>query len=256
MLGAAQFAQMRRGVRILNCARGGIVDEAALQQALGSGQVAGAALDVFSQEPPVDSPFAGDPRVVMTPHLGASTREAQVNVALDVADQILAVLAGRPPRSAVNLPAVSPEEYARLEPYLRLGDKIGRMHAQLAEGAVRAVEVVYSGDLVEMEVGPITRAILLALLRPIMPETINMVNAPVVAEERGIRVTESRAGGERVGPRDRMEVSVEAARRRTVSGRVNGVGEGRIEAMWTDPASSVGSGACWATRGSTSPRCA
>jgi D-3-phosphoglycerate dehydrogenase / 2-oxoglutarate reductase len=248
MLGERQFAMMRPGVRIINCARGGIVDEAALQQALEAGHVAGAALDVFDQEPPpADHPLLRDPRVVVTPHLGASTQEAQVNVALDVADQVLAVLAGRPPRSAVNMPAVSPEEYARLEPYLRLGDKIGRLQAQLAEGPVRAVQAEYSGDLIEMEVQPITRAILLGLLRPIMPESINIVNAPVVAESRGIRVTESKLAGEAVAPPEgwsgapagalppfaanRIVVTVESGRRRAVSGSVLAPSEIRIEAI-------------------------
>lgn len=231
MLGEEAFAKMRPGARIINCARGGIVDEAALSRGLESGRIAGAALDVFEQEPPVGSPLLADPRVVLTPHLGASTREAQVSVSLDVAEQILAVLAGRPPRTAVNMPAISPEEYARLEPYLRLGDKIGRLHAQLADGAVRAVEVLYSGGLVEMEVRPITRAILMGLLQPIMPETINIVNAPIIAEERGISVTESRAAGDGERPRDLIAVTVESNQRRTVSGRVNGSGESRIEAI-------------------------
>jgi D-3-phosphoglycerate dehydrogenase len=231
LIGEEAFAQMRPGVRIVNCARGGIVDEAALARALESGRVAGAALDVFAEEPPGEHPLLKDPRVIVTPHLGASTQEAQVTVALDVAEQILAVLAGRPPRTAVNMPAVSPEEYARLEPYLRLGDKMGRLHAQLAEGAVRAIEVVYSGDLVEMEVRPITRAILLGLMQPIMPGTINIVNAPIIAEERGICVTESRSGGDGERPRDLIVVNVESNGLRTVSGRVNGAGDSRIEAI-------------------------
>jgi D-3-phosphoglycerate dehydrogenase len=242
MLGERQFAMMRPGVRIINCARGGIVDEAALQQALESGHVAGAALDVFAQEPPpADHPLLRDPRVVVTPHLGASTQEAQVNVAVDIADQVLAVLQGRPPRSAVNMPAVSPEEYARLEPFLRLGGKMGRLQAQLLEGPVRAVQVEYSGDLIEMEVQPITRAILMGLLQPIMPESINIVNAPVVAESRGIRVTESKLAGEAdlSGPAgslppigaNRIVVTVETGRRRAVSGSVLHSGEIRIEAI-------------------------
>jgi D-3-phosphoglycerate dehydrogenase len=242
MLGEQQFAMMQPGVRVINCARGGIVDEAALLQAVESGRVAGAALDVFGQEPPPsDLPLLRHPRIVVTPHLGASTQEAQVNVALDVADQVLAVLQGRPPRSAVNMPAVSPEEYARLEPYLRLGGKIGRLQAQLAEGPVRAVQAEYSGDLIEMEVQPITRAILMGLLQAIMPESINIVNAPVVAESRGIRVTESKLAGETdlggssgalspIGA-NRIVVAVETGRRRAVSGSVLATGEIRIEAI-------------------------
>jgi D-3-phosphoglycerate dehydrogenase len=230
LIGEKQLEMMRPGVRIINCARGGIIDEVALADALQSGHVAGAALDVFAEEPPAtDHPLLADPRVIVTPHLGASTQEAQINVAVDVAEQVLDVLAGRPPRSAVNMPAVSPEEYARLEPYLRLGDKIGRLHAQLAEGPVRAVEVAYSGDLVDREVQPITRSILTGLLQPSMPETINMVSAPSIAESRGIRVTESKCGGDLEG--DRFEVVVEADGRRTVSGTVLGPNQIRIEAI-------------------------
>jgi D-3-phosphoglycerate dehydrogenase len=197
MIGDAQFAEMKRGVRILNCARGGIIDEAALQRALEAGIVAGAALDVFDQEPPpADLPLLKDERVVVTPHLGASTEEAQVNVALDVAEEILAVLDGRPPRTAVNMPAVSAEVYARIEPYLRLGDKIGRLHAQLADRPVGEVRIVYSGEILNLELQPVTRAILVGLLQPSMAESVNFVNAQYVAESRGIRVTESKTAGE------------------------------------------------------------
>jgi D-3-phosphoglycerate dehydrogenase len=232
LIGAPQFQLMRDGVRLINCARGGIVDEAALHEALQRGKVAGAALDVFSQEPPPpDLPLLADPRVIVTPHLGASTQEAQVNVAVDVAEQVLAVLAGLPPRSAVNMPFVSPEEYARLEPYLRLGGKIGKLHAQIADGAVRSVEVAYSGDLLQMEVQPITRAVLMGLLAPSMPETINIVNAPVVAESRGIRVTESRCGGEGDRVANRIVVTVESEHRRVVAGNVIPPEEIRIEAI-------------------------
>jgi D-3-phosphoglycerate dehydrogenase len=197
LLSDSQFAQMKRGVRVINCARGGIIDEDALQRALEAGIVAGAALDVFSEEPPPpDLPLLQDVRVVVTPHLGASTEEAQVNVALDVAEEILTVLDGRPPRSAVNMPALSPEVYARVEPYLRLGDKIGRLHAQLADGPLRAVQIVYQGDMLNLELQPVTRAILIGLLQPQMAESVNFVNAPFVAESRGIRVTESRTAGD------------------------------------------------------------
>jgi D-3-phosphoglycerate dehydrogenase len=228
LLGDAEFAQMRRGVRILNCARGGIVDEEALRRALDAGQVAGAALDVFETEPPPADFWAlADTRVVVTPHLGASTEEAQVNVALDVAEQILAVLDGQPPRSAVNMPAVSPEIYTRIEPYLRLGTKIGRMHAQFVDSPIRGVDVTYHGDLLNLEVEPITRAILVGLLQP-MAESVNFVNAPFIAESRGIRVTESKAAGEANVP-NLIAVEVQAdGRRRAISGTVRGPQDIRI----------------------------
>jgi D-3-phosphoglycerate dehydrogenase len=165
----------------------------------------------------------------VTPHLGASTEEAQVNVALDVAEEILAVLDGRPPRSAVNMPAVSAEVYARIEPYLRLGDRIGRLHAQLSESPIHAVQIAYSGDILNLELQPVTRAVLVGLLQPEMAESVNFVNAPFVAESRGIRVTESKTAGES-DYANMIEVTVELhARpgrktpdRRVISGTVHG----------------------------------
>jgi D-3-phosphoglycerate dehydrogenase len=221
-------------VRIINCARGGIVDEAALQRALEAGIVAGAALDVFDAEPPpADLALLKDERVVVTPHLGASTEEAQVNVALDVAEEILAVLDGRPPRSAVNMPAVSAEVYARIEPYLRLGDRIGRLHAQLADGPIREVQVAYSGDILNLEVQPVTRAILVGLLQPVMAESVNFVNAPFVAESRGIRVTESKTAGDS-DYANLIEVTVDTPAqggrgRRRISGTVHSRRDIRIQ---------------------------
>jgi D-3-phosphoglycerate dehydrogenase len=197
MLGEAQLRQLRRGARLINCARGGIVDEAALLRVLDDEHLAGAALDVFEQEPPPsDHPLLRHDRVIATPHLGASTQEAQVNVAVDVAEQILAVLAGQPARSAVNVPAVSPEIYARLEPYLRLATRLGRLHAQLADGPISGVEVTYGGELIDLDVHPITRALLVGLLQPVLAQPVNAVNAPVLAETRGIRVTESKTASD------------------------------------------------------------
>jgi D-3-phosphoglycerate dehydrogenase len=223
------FAQMKDGVRIINCARGGIVDEAALLRALESGKVAAAALDVFEQEPlPPDSPWTSHPKVIATPHLGASTEEAQVNVAVDVADQILAVLEGKPPRSAVNMPAISAELYARIEPHLHLARQIGRLHAQMGEGALRRVSVLYSGDLTGIDVQPVTRGVLMGLLQPMLAETVNFVNAPVIAEQRGIRVTESKTAGEEDYP-NFMRVEVEqGGKLRSIGGTVLGRRDVRI----------------------------
>lgn len=197
LLDDAAFEQMSDGVRIINVARGGIVDEGALLRALDSGKVAGAALDVFEKEPvPADHPLVNHANVVPTPHLGASTQEAQVNVALDVVDQILQVLNGLPPRSAVNMPALSADVFAQLEPFLELGAKIGRLHAQLADSPVQAVSVYYSGELLNLDVQPVTRAVLMGLLQPVLSESVNFVNAPHIAEQRGIRVTETKTAGE------------------------------------------------------------
>jgi D-3-phosphoglycerate dehydrogenase / 2-oxoglutarate reductase len=219
LLDDAAFAQMKDGVRIINCARGGIVDEAALVRALESGKAAGAALDVFEKEPPPpDLPLLCHPKVIVTPHLGASTEEAQVNVALDVADQILAVLDGRPPRSAVNMPAVSADVFARIEPHLDLGRKIGRLHAQLADGPIRSVTVTYGGELLNLEVQPVTRAVLMGLLQPVLAQSVNYVNAPYVAEQRGIRVTESKTAGAEDYPNYICVEVEESGGRRTIGG--------------------------------------
>jgi D-3-phosphoglycerate dehydrogenase len=232
MLGEQEFARMKPGARLINCARGGIVVESALVRALELGRVAGAALDVFEQEPPSpDHPLLRRPNVIATPHVGASTEEAQVNVALDVADQILAVLRGEPPRSAVNVPAVSPEIYARLEPYLRLARRLGKLQAQLTDGPVTAVSVVYSGELLNYDVQPVTRAVLIGLLQPILAQPVNEVNAPVIAEARGIRVTESKSAGES-DPLNVLRVEVDhAGGKRVISGTALSRTDLRIRAI-------------------------
>jgi D-3-phosphoglycerate dehydrogenase len=229
LINDAAFAQMKDGVRLINVARGGIIDEAALVRALDAGRVAGAAIDVFEQEPPpTDSPLVMHPLVVATPHLGASTEEAQVNVALDVVDQILAVLAGAPPRAAVNMPALSADVYARIEPFLELGRKIGKLQAQLADSPIEEVTVRYSGDLLNLDVQPVTRGVLIGLLQPAV-ESVNFVNAPLLAEQRGIRVTESKSAGEDDYPNYLSVEVLEADRgRHTIGGTVLGRREQRI----------------------------
>lgn len=198
-IGEKQIAMMKKGVRLINVARGGIVDEAALCRAIEQGHVAGAAFDVYEQEPPPpDNPLLKAEKVVTTPHLGASTEEAQVNVAIDVAEQIVDVLNGKPARSAVNMPALSAEVLAAVEPYMVLGERMGAMATQLAEGAVSGIEIAYCGELSALETGPVGRSVLKGLLQPILMESVNLVNAPVIAESRGIRITESKS----VGPED------------------------------------------------------
>lgn len=193
MVGAEQIAIMKPSVRLINVARGGIIDEVALRAAVDDGRIAGAAVDVFEKEPvPADSPLLGSAKILTTPHLGASTEEAQVAVVMDVADQIADIMAGRPARAAVNMPAIDAAVYAALKPYLVLGEKIGRLQAQLRASRVEAVEITYSGDVADMDVRPVTRAILKGLLEPVMKESVNFVNAPVLAEQRGIKVVESK----------------------------------------------------------------
>ena len=155
--------------------------------------MAGAAIDVFESEPPVGSPLLEVDKIVLTPHLGASTAEAQVKVAVDVAQQVLDVLAGKPARSAVNVIPVSAELLRRQEPYLLLAEKLGRLQGQLAEGPLTAVELIYAGELAEEDSRMLTRAFLKGLLQPILDFPVNIVNSALIAQQRGLKVTESRS---------------------------------------------------------------
>jgi len=185
---------MKPTTRIINCARGGIVDEAAIVQALQEGKLAGAALDVFSQEPlEENSPLrAVGKELLLTPHLGASTEEAQVNVAIDVAEQIRDVLLGLPARSAVNIPGLRPDLLEQLRPYLELAETLGNLVAQLVGGRVEALNVRLQGELATNQSQPIVIAALKGLLSHALQERVNYVNASIEAKERGIRVVETR----------------------------------------------------------------
>jgi len=196
MISKDQIDMMKDGVRIINVARGGIIDEQALADALAAGKVAGAAVDVFSQEPiNPDNPLISAPNIVITPHLGASTEEAQSKVAVDVAEQIVEVLSGRPAKAAVNMPSVSAEVLAAISPFLTLAERMGTLLTSTSEGRIESVEVSYCGDVANQETGPVTRAVLKGLLQPILSENVNFVNAPIIAEARGIAVTESKSPG-------------------------------------------------------------
>jgi D-3-phosphoglycerate dehydrogenase len=193
LLGRAAFAKTKRGVLLVNAARGGIVDEAALLEALDAGQVGGAALDVFEEEPPpADHPLVAHPHVICTPHLGASTEQAQVNVAIAVAEQVRDYLVGGVINNAVNVPSISKELAVRIRPYLVLGEKLGRFQGQLCKGSIDQIEIEYCGAAAELEVAPITVAVLKGLLEPVT-DSVNMVNAPVIAQQHGIKVIESKA---------------------------------------------------------------
>lgn len=197
IVGAPAFAKMRKGVRIINCARGGLVDEAALYEAIKSGIVAGAALDVFEQEPPpANHPLLSLEEVIATPHLGASTTEAQEGVAFTVAEQMRDYLLTGALRGAVNVPSLGAKELSLLQPYLALAESLGRFQAQLVDSAVREVRMDFAGEMVELDAAPVTRAFLAGLLRDVSAR-VNVVNAFVIAEERRIAVTTSyRRGGE------------------------------------------------------------
>ena len=194
LLGRDAFAKMKPGVRIINCARGGIIDEAALAEALASGAVAGAALDVFSSEP-VDPghPLLKAERVVLTPHLGASTAEAQVGVAVDVARGVIAALKGEPVLTAVNMTPVPAHVLEVIRPYLNLVEKMGCLAVHLAEGRLSRVDVEYNGGISEIDTRMLTTGVLKGLLNPILQEAINYVNAPAVAKARGIKVRETKS---------------------------------------------------------------
>jgi D-3-phosphoglycerate dehydrogenase / 2-oxoglutarate reductase len=193
LLGREAFKKVKKGVLIVNAARGGIVDEAALLEALDAGTVGGAALDVFEEEPPPGNhPLVAHPRVICTPHLGASTEQAQVNVSIAVAEQVRDYLVSGLIDNAVNVPSISKELAARIRPYLVLGEKLGRFQGQLCKGSIEQIEIEYCGAAAELDVAPITVAVLKGLLEPVT-DSVNMVNAPVIAQQHGIRVIESKA---------------------------------------------------------------
>lgn len=195
MINTSTIAKMKKGVRLLNCARGGIIVEADLQAALESGQVAGAALDVYEKEPPpADLPLRALPQVIMTPHLGASTEEAQENVGIEVAEAITDFLLNGEVRNAVNLPALDGKTYAHLRPYLLLGEKLGRLLSQLAPKQLDRVYITFGGKARELPAtDPVTRAILRGLLEPSAGTDVNTVNVRAVAANRGLVVEEKRS---------------------------------------------------------------
>ena len=191
ILSAENLAKTRPGVRIINCARGGLIDEAALKAGLDSGHIGGAALDVFVEEPAKASPLFGTPNFISTPHLGASTDEAQVNVAIQVAEQMSDFLLTGGVTNALNVPSLSAEEAPRLRPYMALAEKLGSLIGQLSGEGLSGVTVEVEGAAAELNIKPITAAVLAGLMRP-HSDTVNMVNAPYLARERGIEVAEVR----------------------------------------------------------------
>ncbi|MEA3040330.1 MAG: D-3-phosphoglycerate dehydrogenase / 2-oxoglutarate reductase [Sphingomonadales bacterium] len=191
ILSRENLAKTKRGVRIVNCARGGLIDEAALKEALESGQVAGAALDVFVDEPARANPLFGTPGLVATPHLGASTTEAQVNVAIQVAEQMSEFLTRGGVTNALNMPSLSAEEAPRLRPYMALAEKLGSLVGQLEGRRALGVSVEVEGAAAQLNQKPITGAVLAGLMR-VYSDSVNMVNAPFLARERGLDVREIR----------------------------------------------------------------
>lgn len=194
LINAAKIKIMKDGVRIVNCARGGVINENDLAAALKSKKVAAAAIDVYDKEPPdPNNPLLSLDNAVTVPHLGAATVEAQVNVAIDVVEQIIEVLKGGTARAAVNIPSMKPEVLSAVAPYMKLAEKMGKLAGQIAEGAVNDVKIGYYGEIGEKDTSPLTVAVLKGLLETAMEEGVNFVNAPIVAKERGINVTESKS---------------------------------------------------------------
>jgi len=191
IISADAINRMKKGVRIVNCARGGLIDEAALKIALDSGHVAGAALDVFEEEPAKSNVLFGNENVVATPHLGASTSEAQENVALQVAEQISDYLLTGAIVNALNMPSISAEEAQKVRPWIALAEKLGAFAGQLTSTSLQAVEILYEGSAAALNTRALTQAALAGLLKPALAH-VNMVNAPVVAKERGIKISETR----------------------------------------------------------------
>jgi len=195
ILGKKEFAQMQDGVRILNVARGKNVDTHALAEAIKEGKVVGAALDVHEEEPlDVEHPLLGlEDKVIVSPHLGGTTVEAMDNVAIDAAKQAISVLEGGLPRTPLNVPTLQPEAMEQIKPHVMLAEKLGSFYAQWGEGRIKELKITYNGDIAKQEVSPVTTALLKGLLNPILDVAVNLVNASLIAEERGINVTESKS---------------------------------------------------------------
>ena len=224
---ARAFELMKPGVRLINCARGGLVVEEALKEALESGHVAGAALDVFEMEPAKDNPLFDLENVICTPHLGAATSEAQENVALQVAEQMSDYLLTGAVSNAINMPSITAEEAPKLKPYIALAEQLGSFAGQLTESGIRTIRLEYAGDVGEMNTRALSSAALAGLLRPALPD-VNMVSAPVVAKERGVAVEEVRRGQDGVYE-NYIRLTVKTERQeRSVAGTVFSDGKPRI----------------------------
>lgn len=191
LLNKKTFEMMKKGVMIINCARGGIINEDDLYDAIVSGKVAGAALDVFAKEPPGDIPLLKLDQVIATPHLGASTEEAQTNVAVAVANQIVAYLTQNTVINAVNVPSVTGELLKKLQPYLYLGERIGKMHTFMSDGPIKEINIEYAGNFLDLDMKPVTLAAVRGILTPIANYEVNSVNAMSLAKSMGIKISET-----------------------------------------------------------------
>jgi D-3-phosphoglycerate dehydrogenase len=220
MIAKPQFEVMKKGMRIVNCARGGIIDELALVEAIDEGIVAGAAFDVFEHEPPnPDHPFLKHPKIIVTPHLGASTIEAQENVAIDVSEQVINILRNEPFKNAVNMPPIPAELLNKIQPYFKLCEKLGSSLAQMTEGAVREITINYSGELADLDTNPLTRYVLKGILsHHLGAEQVNAVNSMHLAKQRDVNIVIQKSSATK-GFTNRITLSMKTkAEERWVSG--------------------------------------
>jgi D-3-phosphoglycerate dehydrogenase / 2-oxoglutarate reductase len=229
LFNAQTLAKLRPGVRLINCARGGIIDEAALAEAIQKGQVKGAALDVFEQEPPLkNNPLFGLPNVILTPHLGASTEEAQVKVAQELAETLRDYFLNGTVRNAVNLPAMDADEYRELEPFILLSEKLGSFVSQMVGGPVKELRLGYAGEISQKNTTSLTLAVLKGFLTPILDISVNVVNAPHLAKERGLKWVETKTSETKDFTNLISLTAVGAAGSLTVSGTLYGNDNPRI----------------------------
>jgi D-3-phosphoglycerate dehydrogenase len=229
LLSRERIAKMKPGARLINCARGGLVDEQAVADALASGHLAGAGFDVFSVEPAKENPLFGAPNVVCTPHLGASTTEAQENVALQIAEQMSDYLLTGAIQNAINAPSITAEEAPLLKPWVAVAEALGGFAGQVTETAIKEIEIDYVGEVAKLNLKPLTATIVAALLRPLMGEgAVNMVSAPLLAKERGVAISETRRDAQGAfGSYVRLMVTTEK-QTRSVAGTVFSDGKPRF----------------------------
>ena len=229
LISAASLEKCKPGVRILNCARGGLVDEAALLNAIEDGRVAGAALDVYEEEPPPrDYPLLRRREVICTPHLAASTAEAQERVARQIAQDVWEVLKDRPAHRAVNMPSVDPSLYEDVRPYLLLAEKVGALQAQLSHGSLRRIAIEYHGDILKYATSPMTAAVLKGAITNLTDELVTYVNAPLFAQKRGVKIDETRSSAHK-DYTNLMTVDYETTAGRTsISATVFGSSDARV----------------------------
>jgi len=239
ILGKENLAKCKKSVRIVNCARGGLIDEAALKTCLEAGDIAGAALDVFAEEPAKENPLFGHDKVVCTPHLGASTSEAQENVAVKVAEQMSDYLNNGTVTNALNMASVSAEDAVKLKPYLKLAEQLGSFSGQLTEHGLTEITIEYEGKISELNTKPLTSVAVMGILAPLI-DNVNMVNAPVVAKERNINISETKRDREG-NYQSLMRVIVKTDNRtRTVSGTLFGNAPHLVEVHGTQLEATLG----------------